>query len=136
MLLRFLIRKLLKLVIQSTLKVPVLYKHLYCISINRIICTHDRHVKEYKSDESNILCSFQSGRRWRLKPTHASIIAWHIIAFIYYFTVPNCSAESTNKVRLLDLSHTFDETTVYWVTAKQLNLTITHNGTDPTNTYW
>lgn len=86
---------------------------------------------------------FQPRLRWSLKPTHASIIAWHAIALVYYFyaAVPNCNAQSTttattDKVRLLDLSHPFDENTIYWVTAKKLNFTVTHNGTDPGNNYW
>lgn len=84
-------------------------------------------------------CSARPERkRWSVKPTHTSFIAWHILALAYYCCsyLPNCAAQSTSQVRLVDLTHTFDESTIYWVNAKPLNFTVTHNGTDPGKKYW
>ena len=37
-------------------------------------------------------------------------------------------AEATKPVRLVDLTHSFDETTIYWPTRKSFELEIVHRG--------
>ncbi|GFT46385.1 uncharacterized protein NPIL_121111, partial [Nephila pilipes] len=76
-------------------------------------------------------------RRRGLKPTHKSIIIWHVLVAAYVllssFTKGDSNAQNFNFV---DLSHVFDNTTIYWVTEPPLKLNVTYNGTLPGKTYW
>jgi kynurenine formamidase len=75
-----------------------------------------------------------------MKPTHKSIIAWNVMFFVYYCfsNMTGCRAHphDSEEVHLVDLSHTFDDTTIYWVTQKKLNFTVLYNGTAPGENYW
>lgn len=81
--------------------------------------------------------SLEPQRRRTMKPTHTSLIAWHVIAICYYlYTSVFCNGQSIGTSTLRDLTHTFDDNTIYWVTAKRLNFTVTYNGTFPGQDYW
>ncbi|KFM72704.1 hypothetical protein X975_16815, partial [Stegodyphus mimosarum] len=79
----------------------------------------------------------QPRRRRKLNATHKSLIIWHAIAACYYLCSSFCTAEmARGNFELVDLSHVFDNTTIYWVTEKPLFLNVTFNGTVPGKGYW
>ncbi|XP_015928189.1 isatin hydrolase [Parasteatoda tepidariorum] len=76
-------------------------------------------------------------RHFRLKPTHKALIIWHVLAVWYYFNIAVCESTSVvDKFQLVDLTHVFDNTTLYWVTEPSLVLNVTYNGTLPDKNIW
>ncbi|KAG8186732.1 hypothetical protein JTE90_009801 [Oedothorax gibbosus] len=73
-------------------------------------------------------------RRSCLKPAHQSILLWHVLVFAWYLR--NYLGDCAQNGRLVDLTHTFDEDTIYWITEPNLRLNVTHNGTAPGQDFW
>ncbi|GFR22122.1 uncharacterized protein TNCT_131591 [Trichonephila clavata] len=69
-----------------------------------------------------------------LKSTHKSIILWHVLVVAYVLF--NSFTDGESNFNFVDLSHVFDNTTIYWVTEPALKLNVTYNGTLPGKTYW
>ncbi|XP_054713221.1 isatin hydrolase-like [Uloborus diversus] len=73
----------------------------------------------------------------KLKPTHAGFIAWHVVIVCYYLCTTLCRAEpALSESKLLDLTHEFDNATIYWATERPLTLNVTYNGTIQPGGYW
>lgn len=74
-------------------------------------------------------------RKKGLKPAFKGFLLWHIFAAFCLFTNHLCSGNSASGEALIDLSHVFDNTTIYWATAKPLSMNVVFNGTTEKG-YW
>ncbi|KAF8789143.1 Isatin hydrolase like protein [Argiope bruennichi] len=76
-------------------------------------------------------------RRRGMKPAHKSFLIWHVLVAGYFlFNAFTKGDQIVHDLNIIDLSHVFDNTTIYWVTEPTLKLNVTYNGTIPEKNYW